>query len=430
MDRPATQKVTPAMRSAPHQLRWLVLLSTALLLLALGATAATGEPGRAHAAYAQECPDPYSAHRNPANPLMLPQTPGQNPLRGARLFINGPAHGAAASAIAAMVGAYGRAGYDDSYSWSQFKQDLGQGALRQRLQANPQLGYKVQLLEKIAQEPEPQRFSLYSGGGGAGAIFGQVQKIFCNTLTADPGSIPIITTYFLYQAGYCETRSQILANRARFDGQIDEMAAGIARRPAVMLLEIDAIGSSYCMALNGALPYWEADIRYEIDEIAALPHTVVYIEGGYSDANGPGYTARLLNAVGVRKIRGFFTNDTHNQWTVNEIRWGDRVSQLTHGAHFIVNTATNGRGPLLNPDPVTQGIEDLCNAPGRGIGPRPTTRTGFRQVDAFLWTGPPGNSSGSCHGGTPAGTFWLGRALGLASRAQGKLGPGYPRDAY
>jgi endoglucanase len=184
------------------------------------------------------------------------------------------------------------------------------------------------------------------------------------------------------------------------------------------------------MARNGALPEWEADIRYEIDKVAALPHTVAYVEAGYSDSNDPAYTARVLRAVGVSKIRGFFTNDTHNQWTVNEIRWADRIVKRIHGARVIVNTATNGRGPLLSAHPVTQGVEQLCNAPGRGLGPRPTTATGFKNVDAFLWTGVPGNSSGSCHGGTPPGTFWLARALELAARAQEQLGPGYPPRRY
>ncbi|MGB0096339.1 MAG: glycoside hydrolase family 6 protein [Solirubrobacteraceae bacterium] len=187
--------------------------------------------------------------------------------------------------------------------------------------------------------------------------------------------------------------------------------------PAVLLLELDAIGSSACMAHNGALGRWESDIRYEINQVSSLPHTVVYVEGGSSDANGVRYTARALNVVGIRKIRGFFTNDTHNQWTINEIHWAQAISRRTGGAHIIVNTATNGRGPLLNPNPATQGNEDLCNAPGRGIGPRPTVHTGCRNVDGFLWTGPPGNSSGSCRGGPAAGTFWLARALALAARA-------------
>jgi endoglucanase len=198
----------------------------------------------------------------------------------------------------------------------------------------------------------------------------------------------------------------------------------------VYLLEIDALGSSACIAHSSALPVYEADLRFEINKIAALPHTVVYMEGGYSDSNSPAYTARILNAIGIRKIRGFYTNDTHLQWTINEIRWGQKVSAMTHGAHFLVNTTENGRGPLLNPHPTTQGVEDLCNPPGRGLGPRPTTSTGFAHVDGFVWQHTPGNSSGSCHGGPSAGTFWAQRALGLAARANEKLGPGFPSRPY
>ncbi|MFZ0092206.1 MAG: glycoside hydrolase family 6 protein [Solirubrobacteraceae bacterium] len=408
----------------------------AVLMLGAGISlgAGDGSPGRGPGGStvpqsSQLCTGDYPAYRDPSNPLMLAHAPGSNPLNGAQFFVDGPAHGAAAGAIARLLGR-DPSDYPDDYSWQQFANDLSTGPLAARLAGDPGLRHKVMLLEKIAREPEEQRFSLYSGGGGPGAILGQVHKILCNNLSADPTAIPIFTTFFLYQAGYCETKAQILQYRGRFERQIDELAEGIGRRPAVLLLELDAIGSSSCMQRNGALGEWEADIRYEINRVSALPHTVVYIEGGYSDSNDVTYTARALNAVGVGKIQGFFTNDTHNAWTIKEIRWAEAISRRTGGAHIIVNTATNGRGPLLNPHPVTQGVEDLCNAPGRGIGPRPTTDTGFKNVDAFLWTGPPGNSSGSCHGGTAAGTFWPARALDLAGRAQGKLGPGYPADPY
>ena len=110
----------------------------------------------------------------------------------------------------------------------------------------------------------------------------------------------------------------------------------------------------------------------------ALPHTVVYIEGGYSDLNTVAYTAKVLNAIGVSKIRGFFTNDTHDNWTSLEVKWATAIAKRTHGAHFIVNTASNGRGALRNHDRADNGNEDLCNPPGRGLGPRDTTNTGFR----------------------------------------------------
>jgi endoglucanase len=378
---------------------------------------------------AQQCADPYPATRDPSNPLGLPTAPGEDPLSGANYFVDGPRHGEAAGAIAKLLGLNPNR-YKDGYSWAQFAAKLKTGKLARKLRRNPKLAHEVKLLSVIASQPEAQRFSLYSSGGKPGAIFAQVQKIFCGNMTADPGSIPIITTYFLYQAGYCESSSEIVAHRPTFERQVDEVAAGIANRPAVMLLELDAIGSSSCMARSGALPQWEADIRYEIQKVAALPHTVVYVEGGYSDGSSPQYTAKVLNAVGVQSIRGFYTNDTHLNWTIDEIRWGDEVSQLTGGTHFIINTADNGRGPKKNPHPVKQGNEDLCNPPGRGAGPTDTTSTGFPAVDAFLWVHVPGSSSGSCNGGTPSGTFFLGRALTEAQNANDRLGPHSPSRPY
>ena len=383
----------------------------------------------AHSAAAQQCADPYPATRDPSNPLDLPAAPGANPLNGATFFVDGPRHGEAAGAIAQLLG-INPTRYRDSYSWARFQAKLQHGRLHRKLLRNPALAREVALLEMLAAQPEAQRFSLYSAGGGPGAIFAQVEKIFCHNLSADPGTIPIITTFFLYQAGYCETSSEIVANRPTFERQVNEMVAGIERRPAVMLLELDAVGSSSCMAGNGALPEWEADIRYEISQVSSLPHAVVYIEGGYSDSSSPAYTARVLNAVGIRGIRGFYTNDTHLNWTANEIRWGLKVSARTGGSHFIINTADNGHGPLLNPHPGKQGIEDLCNPPGRGAGIPTTTDTGNPAIDAFMWVHVPGSSSGRCNGGTASGTFWLARALTEARNANARLGPHFSSRPY
>ena len=180
---------------------------------------------------------------------------------------------------------------------------------------------------------------------------------------------------------------------------------------------------------HGLLPEWESLLRYEALTIGALPHTVVYLEGGYSDSNTPSYAARILNASAVNRIEGFFTNDTHLNWTINEIRYGETISHLTHGAHFVINTAQNGNGPKLSPHPITEGIEDLCNPAGRGLGPIDNTDTGFAHVDAFLWTHVPGNSSG-CGGGPPGGVFWAARAISLAARANDRIGPHYQSRPY
>jgi endoglucanase len=359
--------------------------------------------------------------RDSRNPLGLAQAPGSNPLTGAHFFVDGPRHGPAAGAIASLVGKSPDS-YPDSYSWDRFYTDLQQNGL---------VNNEVRQLAKIAGQPEVQRFSAYSQGGTPSGIDAQVRKILCNNLTADPGSVPVINTYFLHPAaGGCATTGQINAAASLFKRRIDAVASASGDRPAVYLLELDAIGSSSCFARKGSLSAYEGLLRYEVDKLAGLPHTVVYVEAGYSDSNSVNYTARALNAVDIRKIRGFYTNDTHMNWTINEVNWAEKISKLTHGAHYIVSTSDNGNGPKLNPHPVSQGVEDLCNPPGRALGPRPTTKTGFPHADAFLWIHEPGNSSGSCHGGTPSGSFWTARGIDLASHANGRLGPKYPSLPY
>jgi endoglucanase len=417
----------PRLRRAGAGLTALVLVAGLSLLVA--ATAFSRAP-RAHTAgFRQQCSDPYPATRDPSNPLDLPTPPGADPLNGARFYTPGPAKGSAAAAIAQLVGLDPKA-MSLSESWAQFQSDLSSGGLGARLAGDPALAHQVAELSKIASQPEAQRLSIFSEGGTPAGIFGQTQKIYCSNLQADPGSVPIFNTYFLHpKLGGCPTPAAVRAYTPLFHRQIDAMASAVDRRPAVFLLEIDAIGSSGCVAKMGSLRLWEADLSYEMTTMASLPHTVVYVEGGYSDSNSVAYTAKVLNAIHVNRIQGFFTNDTHENWTMSEIRWATKVAERTHGAHFIVNTSDNGRGPLLNHNRVKYGNEDLCNPPGRGLGPLLNTATGYPYVDAFMWTHPPGNSSG-CGGGPPGGVFWPARAVMLAQNANQQLGPGYPSRPY
>jgi hypothetical protein len=405
------------------------LCAVLALAAAVLAGCAQARTATVHANEAQQCSHPYPARRDPGNPLDLPRAPGANPLTGARFFVPGPAKGSAARAIAQLLGLNPDT-MDVSESWASFSRRLAFGPLHSELVANPSLGRQVALLAKIAGQPEAQRISSYSWGGSPDGIFKQTQKVLCQNMTADRGTIPILSTDFLHATlGGSPTTAQMASYGSLFRARVDAMAHAIDRRPAVVLVEIDGIGSTRGVAKMGSLAQWEEDLRYEVNAMAALPHTVVYVEGGYSDSNSVGYTASVLNAIGVNRIRGFFTNDTHEAWTIDEVRWATKVARRTHGAHFIVDTADNGRGPLLNRVKVGHGIEDLCNPPKRGLGPPDTTNTGYGYADAWMWTHPPGNSSG-CGGGPPGGVFWSARAEGEAARANGQLGPGLPSHPY
>lgn len=396
-------------------------------LLPHGARAASRRPV-AHSA-ATACASSYPATRDPSNPLDLPTAPGSNPLNGARFSDPGPYGGNyAAAAIAQLLGINPES-LPPTENWAQFAQQIASGPQQAKLNADPALAQQVNELAMIADQPQAQRISTYSWGGTPSGIGKQTHKLFCQIAASDPGTVPIITTYFLHpNLGGCATTQQIDAYMPRFKAQIRAMARATGRHPAVYLLELDAIGSSGCMARGGSLPAWEAALRFEMHAVQSLPHTVVYIEGGYSDSNSVGYTARVLKAIDVHTIRGFFTNDTHNQWTSHEVSWATKIAHRT-GAHFIVNTSDNGQGPKLNPDPQTQGVEDLCNAPGRGLGIEDTTDTGSADADGFLWTHSPGMSAGTCGGG-PASGFWVTKAEGEAARANAQLGPGFPSAPF
>jgi endoglucanase len=263
---------------------------------------------------------------------------------------------------------------------------------------------------------------------------------------AGDGSVMVFSTFFWPNGNECPSAGDLRGWDGTFHRLVNEMARAIGNKRAVVLMEIDGIGVSSCMKRD-ALPLWLRDLKYEAKTLGGQPHTVVYMEGGYSDANSAGLTARRLWKAGVKNVRGFWTNGTHFAWSINEIRWAEDVANdlktISHGryaAHFVVNTAQNGQGPKIPTNIVKQGNEELCNPPGRGLGRMPTgdvnpTFDGktFQYVDGFLWTGVPGRShNASCPGGPwkAAGVFDPKFGLELAQNANQKLGPGSPSQPY
>ena len=189
-------------------------------------------------------------------------------------------------------------------------------------------------------------------------------------------------------------------------------------------------------ALNGA-----------VDRLTAHRATKVYLDGTHSAWLGVGDIAHRLVKAGVQRASGFFLNVSNFQTTSRQLQYGTWISECIAYAtaataarrfkncasqyypadpndestwyktdewyaanlggavpttHFVIDTSRNGQGPWTGP-PTTRRACDpevWCNPPGRGLGLRPTTRTGNPLADAFLWIKTPGQSDGQCKRGT------------------------------
>jgi endoglucanase len=394
----------------------------ALVALSSGSVASP----KAHPAYAQQCSSSDTGPRNAVNPLDTVGFTGTDPLDNADLFVETPwlFGGDAANAIADDVGLgwMSRREGGTPNTWAKFVARVN------RRHLSRSTSFKVDMLEKIGQYPQAHQFSLYTAGGSGEAIYTEVQNYLCRMQRTDPGAAAEITTYFIKHDSGCDAGDQ-----ANFQAEVQGLEAAVGNFPALIFVEEDAV-DTICWRNPAAITGREALLKYEIDALSQLPHALLYVEAGTSDANSPCAVARVLNASDASKIRGFFTNDTHFNWAAKEIRYANKISRLTGGLHFVIDTRADGQGPKLNRHPVTQGIEELCNPPGRGLGPKPGASNGASYglyspyLDGFVWVTTPGESaSPTCPGRpghwAPSGIFDPSIAIGYASRANDRIGP-------
>jgi cellulase/cellobiase CelA1 len=274
--------------------------------------------------------------------------------------------------------------------------------------------------------------SHYSAGGTYDGVFTQAQFYLCRMQATQPGATAVITTYFLDHTTPCSS-----GDHPRFKREVKALKRAIGNFSALVLVEEDA-STAACWTSSSVIHRREQLLRYEIDQLSQLPHVLLYVEGGTEDSNTPRQVIPFLRASDATKARCFFVNDTHFMWTYSEIKYADQIARNT-GLHFVVDTRANGQGPILNPNPGTQGVEQLCNPPGRGLGPPPAATNGSysQWLDGFVWVTTPGDSSARTCPGSPdhwasAGVFDPRLAVAEATHANDRIGPPpkYPSRPY
>jgi endoglucanase len=298
-------------------------------------------------------------------------------------------------------------------------------------------------------------------------------------------TVPVIVAYYIPGRDCSQYSAGGAPSEQAYGAWIDAFARGVGSRDAVVIVEPDGLAllssEPWCGEGGGGSTGQPEDfslvderfreVGYAVARLGRNPRTAVYIDAGHSawqqvndyDAGYGvpsaqlGMVSRLLRG-GIAEADGFFLNVSNYRGDADLVDYGTRVSKCiafrqATGAracsdadvasvpadprtltHFVLDTSRNGQGPWTPPAGVYSDPQDWCNPPGRGLGVRPSTRTGNALVDAFLWVKRPGESDGQCTRGTagptdpeygivdpPAGEWWADYALGLARRASPPL---------
>lgn len=254
------------------------------------------------------------------------------------------------------------------------------------------------LMQKIANQPTARWF-----GGWNGNIQGDVSGFVGNAAAA--GAMPVLIAYnvpFRDCGSYSAGGS---ASADAYRSWIQGMANGIAGRPATVVLEPDALAGYDC--LDSQTRGVRVQLLGEAVNTLKAAGALVYIDAGHPNWVGAADMAQRLQSANIAAADGFAINVSNYVETHKNISYGETISGMLGGKHFIVDTSRNGNGPG----------DTWCNPRGRALGEPATTNTGHGLMDALLWLKIPGESDGTCNGGPSAGTFWPELALELSANA-------------
>ena len=185
------------------------------------------------------------------------------------------------------------------------------------------------------------------------------------------GTMPILALYGIPHRDCGSFAAGGFWSGAAYRGWIDGVAAAIGGGPAAIILEPDALAMADCLSADQRQERFDL-MSYAVDTLTRNPAAAVYIDAGHSRWVNADEMAARLNQVGVAKARGFSLNTANFFTTDEEQGYGDAISGMTNGAHYVIDTSRNGAGPA-------DGDMYWCNPSGRALGTPPTTATAERQ---------------------------------------------------
>ena|GEM_PF-804955 len=182
---------------------------------------------------------------------------------------------------------------------------------------------------------------------------------------------------------------------------IASFASAIGNRPAVVIIEPDAVAQLDCLSSDAERQTRISLIRYATEQFRDhAPNTWAYLDAGNALWINADTMAQRLENMGVRNVRGFALNVSNFYTTAQSATYAGSVNASLNSRYgytkpFVVDTSRNGNG--------SNG--EWCNPAGRKVGA--TNAVGSGGAELLLWVKVPGDSDGQCGiaPNTPAGTF-------------------------
>lgn len=238
----------------------------------------------------------------------------------------------------------------------------------------------------------PSSIWLTGGGGVGGAVDSAVAA------AAAENTVPVLVAYNVPGRDCGQYSAGGAAGSDAYRAWVDEFAAAMGNRAAIVILEPDALAGMDCLTDDLQQDRLEL-LSYAVEQFAAqAPNAWTYLDAGHAEWQPADVMAQRLDAAGVATARGFALNVSNYHTTADSGTYGADVNAALDSAKpFVVDTSRNGNG--------SDG--EWCNPAGRAIGAEPNVHAIGEGLEMELWIKLPGESDGNCGigAGTSAGQF-------------------------
>ncbi|MEV4622120.1 glycoside hydrolase family 6 protein [Asanoa sp. NPDC049573] len=269
--------------------------------------------------------------------------------------------------------------------------------------ANPTDSRAPVIRERIAQVPQARWFTTTN----TSTVRGEVDAFVGAAAAA--GKIPIMVVYDIPNRDCGGASSGGAPSHAAYRAWIDQVAAGLAGRPATIVLEPDVLPLMTNCQSASQQAETKASMAYAGKKLkAGSAQAKVYMDAGHSAwLSAADAASRLVGADIANSADGISINVSNYRANSEAVPYAKAVLAAIGAPQLkaVIDTSRNGNGPLGS---------EWCDPAGRAIGVPSTTQTGDSAIAAYLWVKLPGEADGCI---AAAGQFVPQRAYDLAIAA-------------